>query len=381
MLRSPSTLLLSAAALLWACDDGDDAAGSAAGDDSGAGGAGADAAGGASADDARADDAGAGATGDGAGGGASGGEGGGAPPPPNLTGDVPYETLSEYGFFVGPLSDLSPNVGVTRYEPVSKLWSDGAAKDRFIVLPAGATIEPDGDEDWAFPVGSVVIKNFRFDSRHIETRLLIREADGWTGHVYLWDDDLQEARRFVAGTRVDVDGQAYVVPNTNQCDNCHEISDELRLLGVSAPQLAPVAESLVEAGVLTRAPTPEHAALVDPFGDAPLADRARSYLHANCGHCHRPGGGGGRSGLALLAHIEDPRAYGICKRPVAAGDGSGGRLRDIVPGAPDESILVYRMESTDPEVKMPEIPNLLVDEAGVALIRAWIAAMEPDDCQ
>lgn len=374
MLRSASTLLLAAAVLLWACDDGDGAAGSASGGDAGTGGAGSGGAG----------DRGAGAGGGagGAGGGEpTGGAGGGAPPPPNLNGNVPYETLSEYGFFVGPLADLAPNVGVTRYEPISKLWSDGAAKDRFIVLPAGATIEPDGDEDWPFPVGSVVIKNFRFDGRHIETRLLIREADGWTGHVYLWDDDLQEARRFVAGTRVDVNGQTYVVPNTNQCDNCHEIGDELRLLGVSAPQLAPVAGSLVEAGVLSRAPAPDHAALVDPFGDAPLADRARSYLHANCGHCHRPGGGGGRSGLVLLAHVDEPSAYGICKRPVAAGDGSGGRLRDIVPGAPDESILVYRMESTDPEVKMPEIPNLLVDEAGVALIREWIAAMEPDDCQ
>ncbi|MDP6946895.1 MAG: hypothetical protein QF464_22285, partial [Myxococcota bacterium] len=123
-----------------------------------------------------------------------------------------------------------------------------------------------------------------------------------------------------------------------------------------------------------------HASLVDPFGDAPLEERARSYLDANCGHCHQPGGNGGASGLVLLASEREPVKNGICKAPVAAGPGSGERHFDIVPGVPDESILMLRMESTDPEVKMPEIPNRLPHEPGIALIRAWIQSLPQDGC-
>jgi len=71
----------------------------------------------------------------------------------------------------------------------------------------------------------------------------------------------------------------------------------------------------------------------------------------------------------------------VCKGSVAAGQGAGGRSYDVQPGEPDESIIVYRMESTDPEVKMPELPNRLPHAAGVALVREWIASMPPRACR
>ena len=64
-----------------------------------------------------------------------------------------------------------------------------------------------------------------------------------------------------------------------------------------------------------------------------------------------------------------------CKAPVATGRGSGGLQYDIVPGQPDASILVYRMISTEPEIRMPELGRNLVHDEGVALIREWITAM------
>jgi hypothetical protein len=66
--------------------------------------------------------------------------------------------------------------------------------------------------------------------------------------------------------------------------------------------------------------------------------------------------------------------------PVAAGPGAGGRRYDIVPGKPEESIMTFRIASTDTAIKMPEMPVTLVDLQGVELISAWIAAMEPLDC-
>ncbi len=330
---------------------------------------------------------------------------------PEDSGTVPYRTLSEYGFFRAPMAEFDPVDGVLPYEVTIPSWADHTGKGRFIVLPPGQRISVTGDEGWNFPEGTIVIKNFHYrpdqgrddgSTRPIETRLLIREGGTWTGHTYIWNEDSTEAIRKVSGARVQLtfvsaDGestrQEYVVPNTNQCKDCHEIDDTMNLLGVVTRQLGrsvirggqPVSQLdwLAEQGAFEGPPPAPLAegGLVDPFGDASLERRARSYLDVNCGHCHRPGGNGGRSGLVLLASETDPRAYGVCKGPVAAGAGSGDRHHDIVPGQPERSILIYRMESTDPEIKMPEIPNRLPDLAGVELVSAWIRALDGPLCQ
>jgi hypothetical protein len=67
---------------------------------------------------------------------------------------------------------------------------------------------------------------------------------------------------------------------------------------------------------------------------------------------------------------------GVCKSPVAAGKGSGGRMFGIAPGQPDSSILVYRMEANDPGVMMPEIGRAVPHEEGIALVKEWIAGLE-----
>jgi hypothetical protein len=74
--------------------------------------------------------------------------------------------------------------------------------------------------------------------------------------------------------------------------------------------------------------------------------------------------------------LDRPAHLGICKSPVAAGKGSGGRQFGIHPGQPDRSILVYRMEANDPGVMMPEIGRAVAHEEGVALVREWIEGLE-----
>jgi uncharacterized repeat protein (TIGR03806 family) len=315
-------------------------------------------------------------------------------------GKIPYETLSEYGFFSGDLKDQRPTANVHRYEVAAALWADHAEKDRFIVLPEGGKIGITDREDWAFPAGSIIIKTFRFlddlrepegPSRLIETRLLILEDEGWTSHTYVWDDAQENAVRTVAGkpitvSYVDAAGdpveQPYNIPNTNQCKGCHARDDEVHLLGVATPQMNRSVGGKNQlsalADLFTKAPNPNDLeAFEDPFGNGPLEQRARAYLAANCGHCHRPGGGGGDSGLVLLAWETDPSKYGVCKSPAAAGAGTGGHEHDIEPGRPEDSIIPFRMASTDPDIKMPELPNLLPDERGIDLVSEWIASMPP----
>ena len=299
----------------------------------------------------------------------------------------PFQHLSAYGFFVGNMSLLEPVNGVVPYQVTSPLWADHAGKARFIVLPEGEQIEPGDAEEWTFPVGTILIKNFFYST-------------DWKGHTYIWNESLSDATRKVSGKRVsltfldevgEAQTQEYIVPNTNQCKDCHERDHTSRPLGLVKRQLdRSVVRAdeevnqlawLIEQGIFedtTDVRSPGH--LVDPFGGASLEKRARAYLDANCAHCHRDGGNGGPSGLVLLASETRPRAYGVCKGPVAAGDGTGGFYHDILPGNPEESIMVHRMKSTDPDVKMPEIPNRLPHQAGVDLISEWIQNMPNIGC-
>ncbi|MDF7777395.1 hypothetical protein P1X14_19215, partial [Sphingomonas sp. AOB5] len=61
--------------------------------------------------------------------------------------------------------------------------------------------------------------------------------------------------------------------------------------------------------------------------------------------------------------------------PVAAGRGSGGGEFAIAPGHADRSILIYRLESTDPGIAMPELGRATVHAEGAALLREWIDGM------
>jgi hypothetical protein len=100
--------------------------------------------------------------------------------------------------------------------------------------------------------------------------------------------------------------------------------------------------------------------------------RARAWLDVNCAHCHNPRGTARTSGLDLRWEQGDPGGLGVWKTPVAAGHGSGGRMYDVVPGKPDESILVYRLESQDPSIMMPNVGRRLVFETAVNLVREWV---------
>ena len=186
----------------------------------------------------------------------------------------------------------------------------------------------------------------------------------------------------------------YTVPNQNQCKSCHAEHDRvLNVLGPKARHLnrpGPAGsgsgdqlQALIDRGALAGAPPraswPRGVIASDPASGT-VEQRARAWLDINCGACHNPRGGMARtSGLYLDIAQTDLAQLGVCKAPVAAGRGSGGRRFGIVPGQPDASILVFRIESTETDVKMPELGRNLVDDQGVALIRQWIAEM-PGSC-
>jgi uncharacterized repeat protein (TIGR03806 family) len=319
--------------------------------------------------------------------------------------DRPPKFLSEFGFFAD-MKAQKPAEGVVPFAINTPLFSDKALKYRFLHVPAGKAAQFVTDEAFEFPVGAALIKTFAFpadfrrpdaDIRLIETRVLLRHEDGWQAWAYLWNEDQSEAELKIAGARVPVetiaeDGSplhiAYSVPNKNQCKGCHALSGEITPLGPKARNLNGdftyedgASNQLAywsEHGILKGAPPVGEIDGVPDWRDesADLDARARAWLDVNCAHCHRREGPASNSGLFLTWGEKDRTALGVYKRPVAAGQGSGDREFDIKPGDPDGSILIYRIDSIEPGIMMPELGRTLADPDAVALLRQWIGEMD-----
>ena len=321
---------------------------------------------------------------------------------------APPALLSEWGLFADGPAQL-PAADVVPYDVIAPLFSDYTHKRRFLRVPAGQTIGYHAREVWRFPVGSVLVKTFSYlndrrapalGERLLETRLLVRETEGWVGHTYVWNEAQTDAERKVAGALFETrwvhdDGSErenlYGVPNTNECHDCHGKKPALDTLGLRTRQIdrdfdhgdGPInqIDHLLSLGLFDRTPGNNRQQLVDPFGDAPLFERARAYLDVNCGACHREGGEASSSSMynawEYTDPIEgDPEVWGACRIPDSASGANCGLRTDIIPGEPDASIYICRLESEMPEVRMPPLARRLQHTEGVALMRAWIAALD-----
>lgn len=339
------------------------------------------------------------------------------------------QTLSEWGQ-VGVVGDRFVVAdGVQPYDLASPLFTDYAHKIRTVWMPSGSTARYSDDAVFEFPVGTVITKTFYYPSRAggaaglvlkaadtssavvagtlkiddlelIETRLLVRRDQGWVALPYRWNEDQTDAELMRTGDIVPLtlasdDGGDiafnYVVPNANQCASCHAPNSNDRVLQPIGPKARHLNKAFAygesdvnqltlwqKRGLLHGLPSfdrvPENVSWVDQQHS--LEQRARSYLDINCSHCHSPVGPADTSGLHLGPETAHGPALGICKPPIAAGRGTGNRRFDIVPGHPDQSILVYRAASTVADIMMPEIGRSLSHKEGTALLTSWIEALE-----
>ena len=299
------------------------------------------------------------------------------------------DNLSAWGLFVGKAADLKPNEGVVPYDLNTPLFSDYATKRRFIWMPPGTAAAYRPDDVFDFPVGSILSKSFSYPGKGlIETRLLVRTKNGWFGLPYVWNASQTDATLQMAADPVRVNYNNvefdYTIPNANQCKGCHEKAKTMVPLGPKARNLnrdlayadgrANELAHWTEIGYLKGAPAIAQVPRAAVWNDASqsLDARAMAYLDVNCAHCHNPQGPANTSGLYLTYGQADPLRLGFSKVPVSAGKASGDLFYDVVAGHPEQSILVHRMESTEPKILMPELGRSLVHKEGVALIREWI---------
>ncbi len=341
------------------------------------------------------------------------------------------QLLSEWNIFSVSSGALSLHDNVVAYDLNSALFTDYAQKLRTIWMPEGAEPAAYRGGDYPdFPVGTVISKTFyyplaktdgeapavlKFDypegqlspdltnltALHlVETRLLVRRDTGWHAVSYVWNKaqtdavltKIGDAKPMVlVGSGGDHTDFTYIVPNINQCAGCHALNNTTRTLeplGVRPRHINKLytygAEPqnqllfLEAKAYLSGAPASEDIQTNVNWRDnsQPLDLRARAYLDINCSHCHNPVGPADTSGLDLTMDAPVGPALGICKLPIAAGAGTGGRPFDIVPGNAEASILLHRMEIDDPGAMMPELGRSLVHKEGVELIRAWINGMQ-----
>jgi uncharacterized repeat protein (TIGR03806 family) len=319
--------------------------------------------------------------------------------------EAPFAKLSDYCLLALEGGAITPLAGLV-YELNTPLYSDGATKLRTVWIPGDQHAVFDAEGPMIFPEGTILTKSFGFaaDRRRpteavtwIETRVLIRTATTWHAFTYVWNAEQTDAKiSYAGGARhlafIDTDGAMkssnYLVPNKNQCAQCHR-SGEMLALGPTARNLNRTRAypegrenqllHWARIGILSGAPSdPRTVPALPAYDDATTGSttaRARAYLEVNCSHCHNPLGSARTTGLYLGGAELDPLRLGLCKSPVAAGEATGGFSYDVVPGDPDRSIMIFRMRATSPGAAMPLIGRSLVHQAGVALIADWIAGL------
>ncbi|MFK7832252.1 MAG: hypothetical protein AB8B52_03155 [Winogradskyella sp.] len=315
---------------------------------------------------------------------------------------MPFQSLSDYGFFVGDLKNLEPTFGVLPYDLNSALFSDYSKKKRFIWMPnnSKATFVSDA-EILDFPVGTIIIKSFYYDNvlpanntQIIETRLLIKKETGWIFANYTWNAEQLDATLDMNGSFVDVQWQQnnevksvqYRIPSGAECHTCHKVMEVSKPIGPKPRNLNLTynyddgadnqLDKWVSIGYLENT-LPDNIATMPNYYDTgeSLENRVRAYVDINCAHCHSEETHCAYRPLRLdYSDTDNLTNMGVC---VDADTDLGFDLGHIVePGDARNSVLHYRLNSTETSNRMPLLSRSIVHVEGVELIEAWINSLD-----
>jgi len=316
--------------------------------------------------------------------------------------------ISDYNIYNGNPHELITSSEFIPYELITPLFSDYSWKHRAIFIPKGKHAVYNDVDSFQFPIGTIISKTFYYPKNFNdlnegislkETRILIHKQEGWVALPYIWNDDETEAYLEITGgikkaEWLDYNGSMqkidYIIPNMNQCKGCHVNNNkEFSPIGTKARNINmnfnygdEVKNQIIkwkEIGYLESHPPLSEIDKVAKWNESSsgtLDKRARSWLDINCAHCHNLNGPANNTGLLLDYYQNDHKSLGFYKTPVAAGRGSGSLDYDIFPGHPDKSIMVYRFNSTEPGIMMPELGRTMVHVEGLELIREWIENLE-----
>lgn len=290
--------------------------------------------------------------------------------------------LEEAGLYADfATRELAP--GIRFYKPAFELWSDGAHKERHVFFPEGSTIDTSDPDGWIFPVGSRFYKTFRIDGRPIETRFLQKLEDRWFVATYAWNADGTATARVTLGVRNAL-GTQFDIPDQTTCKGCHNGAADMAV-GFELFGLAYEGAQGLTLDVMN------HEGLLSPplLGDYRIpgdvtTQLALGWLHANCGtgcHNHRPTSKGYWSGFHVHLHtqelgsVHETATFRTGVGVLSTFQPGGPTLYRLAPGNPDRSAVIYRISRRGTTEQMPPMATEIVDEAGIATLRAFIESL------
>ena len=312
--------------------------------------------------------------------------------------------LSETGLFAS-VADHQVAAGVVPYEINAEPWADGAQAERFVALPGDAKLGVHQSTNvqvgflqgqWKFPVDGVLMKTLSMETepgnskslRRLETQILHLDQDTWRAYSYVWNEQQTDAELAPSeGVEIpltirdseEIRKQTWRVVSRSQCLLCHSTRGG-SVYGFQPEQLSGLDATKDALGKLERlglfVEKPKRSRrMVSPHDKtADLEQRARAYLHVNCAHCHRRGGGG-TAALELQHHLPMEKTHLLDGRPTQ-GAFNIHAAEVLAPGDPYRSVLYYRTAKLG-RGRMPHFGSHVVDRHGVELLHDWIAKMQP----
>jgi hypothetical protein len=306
---------------------------------------------------------------------------------------VPASTLACTGLYADfARKEVAANAFA--YTPAVPLWSDGAQKQRWIELPPGAPIDISNPDEWTFPVGTKLFKEFRVEGKRVETRMFQKEKTNfWIYATYAWNsDDSAATINFGGPVPVGDAGATWNIPTNDDCDECHRGRQDRILgfeqvgLGLSGAQGLTLAQ-LVEMGLVT--PLPGSVSLTIGDDGTGLDALALGWIHVNCGvTCHNSNAAAAGYGAGMLLRLDPAQLDGSMPNPatwdilrttldVPCVSGSLAGLPRIRPRDAASSV-IHQLIDERGALQMPPIASLVVDAPDVAVVSSWIQSMPID---
>lgn len=300
--------------------------------------------------------------------------------------------LSQAGLFAD-LKTLRPMPGVEPFRIAWPMWADGAVSQYHIALPGDTAIKTWVDRNQnasmhSRPAGMAAAKTIAIESDGLQTRIetQVLQYDGlmWHAYSYRWnadqtDADLVDAQGDQSEAMIGGRKANWRFFSRAECLRCHYWAAG-SLLAFTPGQLAAIpgqVERFADLGIVNevfvqRSPVERIFAPDDPA--ASVADRARSWLHVNCSHCHRLNAGAAIS--LRLDRDADLKQMKILDAKPMQGDFGVADARLIAPGDPCRSILLHRIAKNG-SGHMPQIGPTTPDPKGFLAMRQWIESLAP----
>ncbi len=314
-------------------------------------------------------------------------------PDPCADAGTPASTLACTGLYADfAAKEVAANA--LSYTPSSPLWSDGAQKQRWIELPPDTQIDISNPNEWTFPVGTKLFKEFRVNGKRVETRMFQKVmGDFWIYATYAWNSDDSEATiNFGGPVPVGDGGSTWNIPTNDDCNECHRgrldriLGFEQVGLGLPGAQGLTLAE-LAEMGLVT--PAPASVSLMVGDDGTGLDALALGWIHVNCGvTCHNSNPSAAGYGAGMLLRLDptqldggppNPATWDILDTTLNVPCVSGSLVGEprIRPHDAASSV-IYQLIDQRGTLQMPPIASLVVDTTDVAVVSSWIDSMGTD---